>query len=73
MLLLSGAIVFFMVNYQRKMFQELMNRRQLELGYHQKLMEAASEPQENERRRLAGDLHDSIGLKGRKITMTIPL
>jgi len=61
MLLLSSAIVLFMVIYQKKMFQEQVKRQQLELGYQQKLMEAVLESQENERRRLAGDLHDSIG------------
>ena len=61
MLLLSGAIVLFMVIYQKKMFQEQVKRQQLELSYQQKLMEAVLESQENERRRLAGDLHDSIG------------
>jgi len=61
MLLLSGAIVIFMVIYQKRMFQEQVKRQQLELGYQQKLMEAVLESQENERRRLAGDLHDSIG------------
>ena len=61
MLLLSGAVVLFMVIYQKRMFQEQVKRQQLELGYQQKLMEAVLESQENERRRLAGELHDSIG------------
>lgn len=61
MLMLSGTIVLFMIVYQKRMIQEQLKRQQLELGYQQKLMEAALESQENERRRLAGDLHDSIG------------
>jgi signal transduction histidine kinase len=61
MLLLSVAIIMFMVFYQKKMIQEQMKHQQLELDYQQKMMEAALESQENERRRVAGDLHDSIG------------
>jgi signal transduction histidine kinase len=35
--------------------------QQLELGYQQKLMEARWNRRKMKRRRLAGDLHDSIG------------
>jgi two-component system NarL family sensor kinase len=61
MLLLAIAIVLFMVFYQKKMIQEELKRQQLELIYQQKMMESALESQEQERRRLAGELHDSIG------------
>jgi signal transduction histidine kinase len=61
MLFLAIAIILFMVFYQKKMIQEQFKRQQLELTYQQKMMEAALESQENERRRLAGELHDSIG------------
>ncbi|HEY9004810.1 sensor histidine kinase [Ohtaekwangia sp.] len=61
MLLLAIAIILFMVFYQKKMIQEQFKRQQLELIYQQKMMEAALESQEQERRRLAGELHDSIG------------
>lgn len=43
------------------MIQEQLKRQQLELNFQKKMMEAALESQENERRRLAGDLHDSVG------------
>src|SRR6187551_3931449 len=61
MLLLVTAIILFMVFYQKKMIQEQMKRQKLELEYQQKMMVAALDSQENERRRVAGDLHDSIG------------
>jgi len=61
MLLLAIAIILFMVFYQKKMIQEQLKRQTLELEYRQKMMEAALESQENERRRVANDLHDSIG------------
>ena len=61
MLLLAISIILFMVFYQKKMIQEQLKRQKLELDYQQKMMEAALESQENERRRVAGDLHDSVG------------
>lgn len=61
MLLLAIAIILFMVFYQKKMIQEQLKRQKLEFEYQQKMLEAALESQENERRRVAGDLHDSVG------------
>lgn len=61
MLMLAGSIILFVVFYQKKMIQEQFKRQQLELEYQQKMMDAALESQENERKRLASDLHDSIG------------
>lgn len=61
MLLLAIAIILFMVMYQKRMIQEQLKRQQLEADIQQKMMEAELESQENERRRLAADLHDSIG------------
>jgi two-component system NarL family sensor kinase len=61
MLVLAGSIILFVVFYQKKMIQEQLKRQLLELDYQQKMMEAALESQENERRRVAADLHDSIG------------
>jgi len=61
MFLLAVAIILFMVFYQKKMLQEQYKRQQMELEHQHKMMEAALESQEQERRRLAGELHDSIG------------
>jgi two-component system NarL family sensor kinase len=61
MLVLAGFIILFVVFYQKKMIQEQLKRQQLELDFQQRMMEAALESQENERRRLAADLHDSVG------------
>jgi two-component system NarL family sensor kinase len=61
MLVLAGFIILFVVFYQKKMIQEQLKRQQLELDFQQKMMEATLESEENERRRLAGDLHDSVG------------
>lgn len=60
-MVLAGFIILFVVFYQKKMIQEQLKRQQLELEFQQKMMAATLESEENERRRLAGDLHDSVG------------
>jgi two-component system NarL family sensor kinase len=61
MLVLAGTIIVFVVFYQKRMIQEQVKRQQMELDYQQRMMVAALESQENERRRLSAELHDSIG------------
>lgn len=61
MLVMAGAIIIFVVFYQKRMIQEQMKRQALEFEYQQKMLEAELQSQESERRRLAADLHDSIG------------
>jgi two-component system, NarL family, sensor kinase len=61
MLVLAGSIVVFVVFYQKRMIQEQLKRQSLEFEYQQKMMQAELESQESERRKLAADLHDSIG------------
>jgi signal transduction histidine kinase len=60
MLVLAGFIVLIRCVLSKKMIQEQL-KQQLELDFQQKMMEATLESEENERRRLAGDLHDSVG------------
>ncbi len=61
MMLMAGAIILFVVFYQKKMISEQLKRQALEFDYQQRMMQAELESQETERRRLAADLHDSIG------------
>lgn len=61
MLIMAGAIILFVVFYQKRMLQEQFKRQALEFEYQQKMMQAELESQESERRKLAADLHDSIG------------
>jgi signal transduction histidine kinase len=61
MLVMAGAIIVFVVFYQKRMIREQMKQQQMEFDYQQKMMQAELESQESERRRLAADLHDSIG------------
>jgi two-component system, NarL family, sensor kinase len=61
MLVMAGSIIIFVVFYQKRMIKEQMKRQTLEFEYQQKMLQAELESQETERRRLAADLHDSIG------------
>lgn len=61
MMLLAMAIIVFFVVYQRRLFrqQEEMSRRETE--YQKELLRASIQSQEAERKRIASDLHDSVG------------
>lgn len=61
MLLLTAAIILFMVFYQKRMLQEQLHRQQLDINHQVRIMEAVLESQELERKRVAADLHDSVG------------
>ena len=61
MVVLAMAIVFFVLFYQRKMLEAKLKQQHLEVEYQQKMLQAELVSQENERKRLAADLHDSIG------------
>lgn len=61
MLVMAGSIILFVVFYQKRMIQEQLKRQVLEFEYQQKMLQAELQSQEGERRRLAADLHDSIG------------
>lgn len=55
-----GFIIFIMA-YQKRMLQEQEKRRALELEYQQQMIQSQIDSQEVERKRIAADLHDSIG------------
>lgn len=61
MLILSFAIVLFVTFYQKRMVQEQLKQQKLEGEFQQKIIEATLDSQESERKRVAADLHDSIG------------
>jgi len=62
MLLMAGAIILFVVFHQKKMVQEEIKRQDLEIEYQKKMLKAALESQENERKRVSKDLHDDVGM-----------
>ncbi len=62
MMLMAGAIILFVVFHQKKMVQEEIKRQDLEIEYQKKMLKAALESQENERKRVSKDLHDDVGM-----------
>jgi signal transduction histidine kinase len=61
MLSLTGGIAAFIAVYQKRMMQAQEKQRITEIEYHQKMIQSQIESQETERKRIAADLHDSIG------------
>jgi len=70
MLLLIGGIAVFIAVYQRKMITNRELHRKVEEYHQQRMIQLQFESQEGERKRIAADLHDSVGslLWGAKLT-----
>lgn len=58
---LTVGFAVFVTLYQKKMLQEQEKRRIMDLEYQQKMIQSQIDSQEVERKRIASDLHDSIG------------
>jgi len=61
MLILSVGFVLFIALYQRRMFQEKEKRRLMDIEFQDKMIQLQIDSTEIERKRIAADLHDSIG------------
>lgn len=61
MLMLVGGIFVFIVTYQKRMLAEHKKQRRMDEQYSKKMTESQLESQERERKRIAADLHDSMG------------
>ena len=63
MVALALAFIIFFFYSQRKLWQEEMRRQQLELKHQEELLHGTILVQEQERKRIAENLHDDIGSK----------
>lgn len=61
MLLLAISLIAFFIIYQRRLLVEQDKINQMETSYQRELMNAGVRAQEAERKRIASDLHDSVG------------
>ena len=56
-----GAVLLFFILYQKRMIRNIEEKQELESSYQKSLLSSFIETQENERQRIAADLHDGIG------------
>ena len=61
MLILCAGIAAFIALYQKRMLQEQEKRRIMDLEFQNKMIQLQIDSTETERKRIAADLHDSIG------------
>jgi signal transduction histidine kinase len=61
MLLSAGALLMFLVTYQKRLLRQQLQQRTIEATYQRQLLTAVIEAQERERERIGRDLHDGIG------------
>lgn len=62
MLTLVSFIILFVVFYQKRMLQHINQLSENETKYQKKLLEASMEVAEQERKKIAGNIHDDVGI-----------
>lgn len=61
MLVLAMAVILFFLVYQRRLLAQQEKLQEVKTQQQKALLEASLQSQENERRRIAKDLHDEVG------------
>ncbi|HAS46912.1 MAG TPA: sensor histidine kinase [Microscillaceae bacterium] len=60
--MLAVVIILFVVFYQKRLSQQQLHMQELENQQQQQLFSATNQVQEKERKRIAHDLHDDVGV-----------
>ncbi len=60
-LLMGGALMLFVMRYQKRMMAQAEDMKKQEADFQDVLLKAAIKSQEQERERIAGNLHDGLG------------
>lgn len=61
MLLLAGGIFFFFIAYQKRLLQKQLELNRVVQNQQEEIIKNTIQAQENERKRIARDLHDEVG------------
>lgn len=72
MLILAMAFILFFFLYQKKIAQQMMVNKQLELQQQRALLLASIQSKEKEQRRIAQELHDDVGSSLSALKLNLP-
>lgn len=61
MLLLAGGLLFFFISYQKKLLHKQLEINNIKQNQQREILKYTIQSQENERKRIAQDLHDEVG------------
>ncbi len=71
MLLLAGGIFFFFIAYQKRLLQKQLELNRVVQNQQEEIIENTIQSQENERKRIARDLHDEVGAMLSVVKLTV--
>ncbi len=71
MLLLAGGIFFFFIAYQKRLLQKQLELNRVIQNQQEEIIKNTIQSQENERRRIACDLHDEVGAMLSVVKLTV--
>ncbi|WP_297096896.1 sensor histidine kinase [uncultured Draconibacterium sp.] len=71
MLLLAGGIFFFFIAYQKRLLQKQLELNRVVQNQQEEIIKNTIQSQENERKRIARDLHDEVGAMLSVVKLTV--